>query len=317
MGGSLAAVHSLVQGAACALHLAGGRHHAGRAAASGFCYVNDVVLSALALRHAFGRVLVLDVDCHHGDGTEAAFADDDGVVTVSWHRHGPGFYPASGAADSCSIQNGVINVPYGAGIGDDVFCEVFDAVVSAAWDAYKPAAVLLVAGVDALARDPSRGGNLTHLAFKHVTQRLLRLCAPSGAKEQVQVQQEHSARTESSNLVHFGSEGRAGHVGTHSMASSADMGPPTAKATAADMGPPTAKATAEKPVRAEASLEPTQEAYSVGNCHQGTAPVVPLLILGGGGYAPGPSAVAFSHIVAEATGQSLPPRVPEHQFLNL
>jgi hypothetical protein len=66
-----------------------------RDCASGFCYVNDVVLAALALRDSYARVLCLDVDVHHGDGTERAFLHSNSVFTLSLHHHEVGFFPGT------------------------------------------------------------------------------------------------------------------------------------------------------------------------------------------------------------------------------
>jgi acetoin utilization deacetylase AcuC-like enzyme len=67
--------------------------------ASGFCYVNDIVIGTLALLSHFDRVLYIDIDVHHGDGVEQAFYFTDKVFTLSFHNHGPGFFPGTGAAN--------------------------------------------------------------------------------------------------------------------------------------------------------------------------------------------------------------------------
>ena len=265
VGGTLTAVRCLAAGSKCAVHLGGGRHHASRAVAAGFCYVNDVVLGAMALRAAFGRVLVVDVDIHHGDGTEAAFVGDPSTVTLSLHKFAPGYFPGTGGPGTTSAAAGVVNVPLGAGVSDSTFTAAFDAALAATWSAYPPAAVLLVCGVDGLARDPSQGGNLTHAAFQHVIQALLHKC------------------------------------GTHARPKL-----PMSKPAVPSFNAP------DKPSDGFAMPAPRV---------QRTAPSVaahiPLLVLGGGGYAPGPSAVALGHVVAACAGQVLPSRVPEHEFLGM
>ena len=64
-----------------------------RSQAAGFCYVNDVVLAIFELLKKFDRILYLDMDIHHGDGVESAFQFSSRVLTVSFHRHGDGFFP--------------------------------------------------------------------------------------------------------------------------------------------------------------------------------------------------------------------------------
>lgn len=64
--------------------------------ASGFCYVNDIVLAILELLKYHARVLYIDIDIHHGDGVEEAFMLTDKVLTVSFHKYGSGFFPGTG-----------------------------------------------------------------------------------------------------------------------------------------------------------------------------------------------------------------------------
>lgn len=94
---------SIVEGAArlnngscdIAINWAGGLHHAKKTEASGFCYVNDIVLAILELLRYHPRVLYIDIDIHHGDGVEEAFYTTDRVMTVSFHKHGE-YFPGTG-----------------------------------------------------------------------------------------------------------------------------------------------------------------------------------------------------------------------------
>ena len=74
---------------------AGGLHHAKKNEASGFCYINDIVLAILELLKAHQRVLYIDIDIHHGDGVEEAFYTTDRVMTVSFHKFGE-YFPGTG-----------------------------------------------------------------------------------------------------------------------------------------------------------------------------------------------------------------------------
>lgn len=78
-----------------AINWAGGLHHAKKSEASGFCYVNDIVLGILELLRYYARVLYIDIDVHHGDGVEEAFYTTDRVMTVSFHKYGE-FFPGTG-----------------------------------------------------------------------------------------------------------------------------------------------------------------------------------------------------------------------------
>ncbi|MEQ2259229.1 Histone deacetylase 3 [Xenotaenia resolanae] len=79
-----------------AINWAGGLHHAKKFEASGFCYVNDIVISILELLKYHPRVLYIDIDIHHGDGVQEAFYLTDRVMTVSFHKYGNYFFPGTG-----------------------------------------------------------------------------------------------------------------------------------------------------------------------------------------------------------------------------
>lgn len=79
----------------CAVNWSGGLHHAKKTEASGFCYINDIVLAILELLKKHPRVLYIDIDVHHGDGVEEAFYTTDRVMTVSFHKYGD-FFPGTG-----------------------------------------------------------------------------------------------------------------------------------------------------------------------------------------------------------------------------
>ena len=103
-GASLHAASLLLRREAdLAINWGGGRHHARRASASGFCYVNDVVLATRHLLKGFNRVLVVDTDVHHGDGVEEAFWFEPRVFVLSLHKKAAGFFPGSGAEEDLSL----------------------------------------------------------------------------------------------------------------------------------------------------------------------------------------------------------------------
>ena len=95
-GGSVASAVKLnKQAADIAINWAGGLHHAKKSEASGFCYVNDIVLAILELLKYHQRVLYIDIDIHHGDGVEEAFYTTDRVMTASFHKYGE-YFPGTG-----------------------------------------------------------------------------------------------------------------------------------------------------------------------------------------------------------------------------
>ncbi len=165
-GGSLAAADALASGGTdVAIHWDGGRHHARRDAAAGFCYVQDVVLSLQRLRsRGLSRVLYVDVDVHHCDAVAEAFYSTDAVLVVSLHKRSPGFFPGGGAATETGTGRGrghTLNLPCADGLRDELFLELFTRLAGGAASTYRPQAVVLCCGADGLAGDPLGGWCLT------------------------------------------------------------------------------------------------------------------------------------------------------------
>lgn len=155
-GGSLAGAAKLNSGESrVAINWAGGLHHAKKAEASGFCYINDCVLAILDLLKVHSRVLYVDIDIHHGDGVEEAFYTTDRVMTVSFHKFGD-YFPGTGDADDVGIGRGKhysLNFPLRDGIDDDSYREIFIPVMTRVMDWYQPNAVVLQCGADSLSGD--------------------------------------------------------------------------------------------------------------------------------------------------------------------
>lgn len=164
-GGSLTAAQSLADGhVQVAINWGGGWHHAQRDEASGFCYVNDIVLAIQKLRQVFDKVLYIDLDVHHGDGVENAFAFSPKVFTFSIHKHESGYFPGTGNINEVGQGKGkyyALNFPLKDGINDENYLYIFQNLLSEINYAFRPDAVVVQAGADALARDPLGGFNLT------------------------------------------------------------------------------------------------------------------------------------------------------------
>ncbi|OCF43072.1 histone deacetylase 1/2 [Kwoniella heveanensis CBS 569] len=163
-GGSLGAAERLNSGAAdIAINWAGGLHHAKKTEASGFCYVNDIVLGILELLRIHPRVLYIDVDVHHGDGVEEAFYTTDRVMTCSFHRFGE-FFPGTGDVRDVGMKRGkgyAVNVPLRDGITDESYHTIFKPVIQHIMDYFRPGAVVLQMGADSISGDKLGGFNLT------------------------------------------------------------------------------------------------------------------------------------------------------------
>ncbi|XP_033217493.1 histone deacetylase HDAC1-like isoform X2 [Belonocnema kinseyi] len=163
-GGSIAAAIKLnKQKSDICINWAGGLHHAKCGEASGFCYVNDIVLAILELLKYHKRVLYIDIDVHHGDGVEQAFYLTDRVMTVSFHKYG-NYFPGTGAVDEVGSETGKyysVNVPLLTGINDVGYQKIFEPVMEAVMVSYQPSAIVLQCGADSLAGDRLGSFNLT------------------------------------------------------------------------------------------------------------------------------------------------------------
>ncbi|XP_022102294.1 histone deacetylase 1-like [Acanthaster planci] len=163
-GGSVAgAVKLNKQQTDIAVNWAGGLHHAKKSEASGFCYVNDIVLAILELLKYHQRVLYIDIDIHHGDGVEEAFYTTDRVMTVSFHKYGE-YFPGTGDLRDIGAGKGkyyAVNFPLRDGIDDESYEHIFKPIMSKVMEMYQPSAVVLQCGADSLSGDRLGCFNLT------------------------------------------------------------------------------------------------------------------------------------------------------------
>ncbi|KAI0927875.1 transcriptional activator that enhances pseudohyphal growth [Taiwanofungus camphoratus] len=164
-GGSLAAARKLCAGTTdIAINWSGGLHHAKKAEASGFCYVNDIVLAILELLRYHPRVLYIDIDIHHGDGVEFAFYHTNRVMTVSFHKYTGDFFPGTGKLDDNGAGLGkhfCLNVPLQDGVDDDMYLTIFKTVIDDTVTAFRPTAIVLQCGADSLGCDRLGAFNLS------------------------------------------------------------------------------------------------------------------------------------------------------------
>lgn len=157
------------------INWSGGLHHAKKSEASGFCYINDIVLAILELLKVHARVLYIDIDVHHGDGVEEAFYTTDRVMTFSLHKYGD-FFPGTGHVQDVGAHDGVgysVNAPLQSGITDETYLqEVFIPVMDKIMEVFQPGAIVLQCGADSLTGDRLGCFNLTTkghaAAVKHV-----------------------------------------------------------------------------------------------------------------------------------------------------
>ena len=144
-------------------------HHAEHNAALGFCLFNNVAIGAryLQRRHGLDKILILDWDVHHGNGTQHTFESDPSVLFVSTHQYP--YYPGTGAASEDGDGRGrgaTLNCPMPAGAGDPEYERAFTERILPKIDAFAPQAVIISAGFDAHAEDPARAYHAQHRVLR-------------------------------------------------------------------------------------------------------------------------------------------------------
>ena len=158
-------------------------HHAERSLALGFCLFNNIAVLAKWLQEdrGIGRILIVDWDVHHGNGTQHAFERDPGVFYFSIHQFP--YYPGTGSAGERGYGPGAgttLNVPAPAGWGDEEYVRTFREILEPAARAFDPNFVLISAGFDAHFRDPLAGMRVTEDGYREMTRVLMRI-ANAGA----------------------------------------------------------------------------------------------------------------------------------------
>ena len=153
-------------------------HHALRNRAMGFCLFNTMAIGAEYLKRTHGaeRIMIVDWDVHHGNGTQDAFYDDPSVLFLSTHQFP--FYPGTGAIDEIGTGSGegyTINVPLPAGCADREYLQIFQDVVIAAAESFRPDWILVSAGFDPHQRDPLGGMEVTEQGFGAMARTLIDL----------------------------------------------------------------------------------------------------------------------------------------------
>jgi acetoin utilization deacetylase AcuC-like enzyme len=146
-------------------------HHASSNTASGFCYLNNAAIAAMILRRKHERVAILDIDLHHGDGTQEIFYERGDVLTVSIHADPHRFYPFFSGYPSETGQNAGeganINLPLERGANDRAFLKALRLALDAI-SRFAPSALVLAMGLDASEEDPFGGLKVTGEGFSEI-----------------------------------------------------------------------------------------------------------------------------------------------------
>jgi len=176
-GGLLVAIDALTEGTvdeAFAFPRPPG-HHAERDHAMGFCLFNNVAIAAqyALTKKGMKKILILDFDVHHGNGTQHIFEERSDVFYISTHRYP--FYPGTGSAHELGRGKGegyTLNLPMGAGEGDEDYEEVFGQKITPAVLQYKPDLMILSAGFDAHRLDPLGGMEVTNEGYRRMAEHI-------------------------------------------------------------------------------------------------------------------------------------------------
>jgi len=166
-----------------AINWSGGLHHAHKHRASGFCYINDIVLAIQQLLLTNTRVLYIDIDVHHGDGVEEAFFSTDRVLTLSFHNFAQDFFPQTGNITDVGPKDPKnpgahhsLNVPLKPGINDEQWERTFRKITGPVIETFDPSAIVLQCGADSLGGDRLGPFNLNIKAHGYCVEFVKNLC---------------------------------------------------------------------------------------------------------------------------------------------
>jgi len=189
-GSAMVSAHTAVQGAALLLEDESSAyalcrppgHHAGKDFAAGFCYLNNSAIAAQELLAEFGRVAILDIDVHHGNGTQDIFYQRSEVLTVSLHADPQRFYPffwghAAERGEGAGLGYN-LNIPLPRGTGDKDYLDELGKALSRI-EAFAPGALVVALGLDAHEADPFQGLAISTAGFGKIAGRIAALELPT------------------------------------------------------------------------------------------------------------------------------------------
>lgn len=156
-------------------------HHAEYARVSGFCLFNNIAAAARQAQAAgTKRVLIVDYDVHHANGTQDIFYEDDSVLVISAHLLAPYFYPGTGRLAEIGRENGqgyTLNVPLPPRVGDSGYSRIMTEIIRPAAERFRPDLILVSAGFDAHWRDPLAMAGLSLTGYAWLGQQMIELAA--------------------------------------------------------------------------------------------------------------------------------------------
>jgi acetoin utilization protein AcuC len=172
-GGSMCAGEKLFEGYEVAVNPLGGFHHASKGHSSGFCFFNDIAVTIEYLREKqkLKRFMIIDLDVHHGNGTQDIYIDDKTVLNLSFHQDGRTLYPGTGRVETIGREDAAgytINLPFPPGTGGTSYGMAFEEIVPSITRQFKPDIILYQSGVDTHHADPLADLNLTYQTYYHL-----------------------------------------------------------------------------------------------------------------------------------------------------
>ncbi len=179
-GGSILAGEKLFQGYNLTVNPLGGFHHAGKAYSSGFCFFNDiaVVIEYLKENYHLKRCAIIDLDVHHGNGTQDIYYDDPTVLNISLHQDGRTLYPGTGSLEKIgrgAAEGYTVNIPFPPETGGPSYLKAFHAIVPNIVRAFKPELIIYQSGVDTHHTDPLADMKLTYQTYYELAQSIQKL----------------------------------------------------------------------------------------------------------------------------------------------
>jgi len=174
-GAGIAAVDELMvndERVFCAIRPPG--HHAETTRANGFCFINNIAVAAryLQKKYKINKAAIIDIDVHHGNGTQEIFYNDNSVAYASIHEHP--LFPGTGLENETGVGN-IFNAPIKSGTKGKEFLKIFDSKILKPLDKFKPEVILISAGFDAHTRDPLANINLESSDYFKITKKIIEL----------------------------------------------------------------------------------------------------------------------------------------------
>ena len=179
-GGTIACGSKLFENYSISINPLGGFHHASQNQSSGFCFFNDIaiVIEYLRIKRNLKKFLIIDLDVHHGNGTEDIYLRDPSVVNISIHQDGRTLYPGTGELENIGEDMGsghTVNIPLPPGTGSNAYLHAFNEIVPYIAVEYDPDIIIYQSGVDTHHSDPLADLNIAYQTYYHLARSIVQI----------------------------------------------------------------------------------------------------------------------------------------------